>query len=198
MFEQMEKKPLFIVYDKDTEEIANYIFQLISLKDDKEDGTVIGPKDGSIKASLWDEKKYLDSRTEICSDNHILLLGNKVIEKNKMHMSSVFSNFGMSYGWLGKTAFLHVEPEAYNKEIYDKFITWAKIDQGAFQASIEPENKVKFGAIMAVAAIVGGLAASGGVFLTRYFKNKGKYLRERRIALALHFYLNHLAEFMEM
>lgn len=198
MFEQTEKKSLFIVFDNDTEEIANYIFQLISLKDDKEDGTLVGPKDGSIKASLWDEKKYLDSRTEISSDNHILLLGSKVVDKNRSHMPSFFSEYGMNYGWLGKTAFIYVESEAYKKEKYDAFVAWAKKDREDFQASITEDNKVAVGAALAVAAIVGGLALPGGLILTRYFKNKGKYLRERRIAIALHFYLYGLAKFMEM
>lgn len=197
MFEQSEKKSLFIVFDNDTEELANYIFQLISLKDDKEDGTLVGPKDGSIKASLWEEKKFLDNRPEICSDNHILLLGSKVVNKNRSHMPSVFSEYGMNYGWLGKTAYIYVESKAYRKEIYDNFVAWAKKDKEDFQASITEDNKVALGAALAVSAIVGGLAASGGLLLTRYFKKKGMYLRERRIAIALHFYLRDLAKFME-
>ncbi len=50
---------LIIVYNKDTQKYANYMLQLISLKDD-EDGNVIGSQDGSVEAAVWSEKEYED------------------------------------------------------------------------------------------------------------------------------------------
>lgn len=116
MFEQ-ETKELIIVHDKDTAEYASYLIQLIGLKDDKPNGTAVGTRDGSIRAAMWSVKEYRDTLSKISSDTHVLILGDaKLIEENKSHIKTEFSEYGMTFGWLGMRAVMFVDSRAYDKK----------------------------------------------------------------------------------
>lgn len=54
-------KNLIIVYEEATKVAADYLMQLLSLKDDKENGEIVGCPDGVVKAAIWSEKHYLDN-----------------------------------------------------------------------------------------------------------------------------------------
>ena len=106
MFEQVRK--LIIVCDEDEKEYARFLMSLISLTDDK-DGEVIGIRDGSISATIYTPQQYLDNELTISSNQHILYMGQlKDFKKGIPYIPVKFEKYGMSYGWLGRTAFLKV------------------------------------------------------------------------------------------
>ena len=119
----MEK--LIIVCDEKREKFGNYLFQLISRKDDTEENTV-GIKDGSVTAALWLEKDYIANRPKLQPNQHVLFIGNsKYLKEKRCNMSVDFSKYGMKYGSLGTQAFIVVE-KVVNRIEYQEFYEYAK------------------------------------------------------------------------
>lgn len=113
---------LIIVCDEKTSEYANYLRQLVSMKDDTSD-EIIGVKDGTVEVAVWLEKDYVANMATISSKEHILFIGeNKVSKKETPSMSVKFDKFGMKYGWLGKRAMMMVSDSIKDKETYEQFI----------------------------------------------------------------------------
>ena len=117
---------LIIVCDEKTSEYANYLRQLVSMKDDTAD-EIVGVKDGTVEVAVWLEKDYVANMATISSKEHILFIGeNKVSKKETPSMSVKFDKFGMKYGWLGKRAMMMVSDSIKDKETYDQFIEFCQ------------------------------------------------------------------------
>ena len=115
---------LIIVCDEKTKEYANYLRQLVSVNDDKDDETV-GTKDGCVEVAVWTEDNYLNNQPTISSNEHILFIGDNKTSKSEIkNMQINHDKFGMKYGWLGKRAMMLVDDAKLNKEEYDKFIKY--------------------------------------------------------------------------
>ncbi|NGM17504.1 hypothetical protein GMI70_05755 [Eggerthellaceae bacterium zg-893] len=115
------KKTLIIVCGNSDRKYATYIQQLISAFDDTDDAR-IGTKDGAVDAVIWDEKHYQDNRKALNSSNYLLFVGDTDSAKEaRANMPTVFSKVGMSYGWLGRHAFMRVDDNSLNKDNYPEF-----------------------------------------------------------------------------
>lgn len=102
-------RKLIIVCDEKCRPYADYFLQLLGLEDDSND-EVIGIKDGSVSATIWLEKDYNANSVQLASNQHLLFIGNsKFIKQKSKHMNIKFNEFGISYGWIGKQAFILVE-----------------------------------------------------------------------------------------
>lgn len=100
------RKSLIIVCGDSDRKYATYIQQLISAFDDEGD-EIVGTRDGSVDAVVWDEKHYLDNMKKLNSSNHILFIGDTNVAKEaRCNMDVRFDELGMSYGWLGTQAFM--------------------------------------------------------------------------------------------
>ena len=117
---------LIIVCDEKTSEYANYLRQLVSMKDDTAD-EIIGVQDGTVEVAVWLEKDYVANMATISSKEHILFIGEtKVSKKETPSMSVKFDKFGMKYGWLGKRAMMMVSDSIKDKETYEQFIEFCQ------------------------------------------------------------------------
>lgn len=147
---------IIIVTDEKNKKFADYLMQLISLNDDTDENTV-GIKDGSVEAMVWEEKHYTANAANISSEQYFLFIGDsKLIKEKRSFMKTIYSNFGISYGWLGKQAYLAVDKVVSKKE-YDGFIEFAQ----KYQENIEKlivSKKTKQGA---AAVGISGAAAVG-------------------------------------
>ena len=118
-------KKLIIVCDEKRREFADYLSQLISMEDDADNNT-IGVKDGTVAAQVWGEKEYKANSATISSNQHILFIGNsKLIKDKRSHMKSMYSDFGINYGWLGKQGAIAVE-KTVSLDKYEDFIAFGK------------------------------------------------------------------------
>lgn len=125
-------KKLIIVCEENLKTYADFLSQLMSLKDDKGD-KVIGIKDGSAAAQVWTEKEYTDNASQISSEQYILFMGNSKIFKDKRKFMPIkYSEYGMKYGWLGKQGAIFVENIISGKK-YEQFIKYAN--------TYQPQNK---------------------------------------------------------
>ena len=69
-------KKLIIVSGEKERIYAELLSSLIALKDDDVDNNIIiGIRDGSVEAVVWDEKVYNDNRSQLGSNTKILFLG---------------------------------------------------------------------------------------------------------------------------
>lgn len=123
--ENQEVKKLVIVSDEDKREYAQYLMQLISSNDDKEDH-IVGVKDGSVKSVYWNIKEYKDSESSITSKEKVLFIGNsKLIKETCAHIDIKFDKYGMKYGWLGNRAWINVETKSFNEKELEELIEYA-------------------------------------------------------------------------
>ena len=115
------RKSLIIVCGDSDRKYATYIQQLISAFDDEGD-EIVGTRDGSVDAVVWDEKHYLDNMKKLNSSNHILFIGDTNAAKEaRCNMDVRFDELGMSYGWLGTQTFMRVADNSLNKDNYEHF-----------------------------------------------------------------------------
>jgi len=134
-------KKLIIVCEEKLRQYGDFLAQLLSLKDDKND-QVVGTKDGSVAAQVWTEKEYGANSVQISSEQYILFIGNsKLIKDKRLHMQKEFSAYGMLYGWLGKQAVLFVD-KVVSLDEYDNFFKYAKGVQPDFAKLIEKKAAI--------------------------------------------------------
>ena len=133
-------KKLIIVCEEKCRQYGDYLAQLISLEDDKEDETV-GTKDGEVAAQVWLEKDYKANAAQLSSNQYILFIGqDKLIKEKSSHMNMEFAEFGMKYGWLGKQAVLSVE-KVVEADKYENFISYAQNYQKNVEQLIKSKDK---------------------------------------------------------
>ncbi|WP_242662279.1 hypothetical protein [Butyrivibrio proteoclasticus] len=129
--------------DEKTEGYANYLRQLISTNDDKED-KVVGLADGSVDAAVWLETDYLANKVKISSNEHILFVGNTKASKSETSSMIVrFEKFGMKYGWLGKRGMMVVDNDMLKPEEYDQFIELCLGYETTFEKIAMKKSKLK-------------------------------------------------------
>lgn len=144
MIGKMSKK-LIIVCDEKTEPYANYLRQLISTNDDKEED-VVGVADGTVDAAVWLEKEYVANKAQISSSEHILFVGdNKVSTAETSSMILKYEKYGMKYGWLGKRGMMRVDDTPTTPEAYDEFVEYCLGYQTEFEkvAMSRPANEIE-------------------------------------------------------
>ena len=202
---------LIIVGDEKTSEYANYLRQLVGMKDDTAD-EIVGVKDGTVEVAVWLEKDYVANMATISSKEHILFIGeNKVSKKETPSMSVKFDKFGMKYGWLGKRAMMMVSDSIKDKETYDQFIEFCQGYEQKIEAmSLErvrkyedkDENEKGVVALMKnKAATLAQLVVNPGVFGAvagiNMLKDRKKLRDQQYRALTAILYTDGLTEFLE-
>lgn len=137
----MVKKKVTIVSDEKTLEFANYIRQLISVNDDKDD-EIIGVEDGSVETAVWTEKEYLNNKAKLSSNQHILFVGDNKVSKSETACIDVkYNMFGMKYGWLGKTGMIQVNKKMLSPEEYEVFISYCRAYEIEFNKIVMKKKK---------------------------------------------------------
>lgn len=202
---------LIIVCDEKTSEYANYLRQLVSMKDDTSD-EIVGVKDGTVEVAVWLEKDYVANMATISSKEHILFVGeNKVSKKETPSMSVKFDKFGMKYGWLGKRAMMMVSDSIKDKETYDQFIEFCQgyeqnIEAMSLERVLKYEDKdEKEKGVVALmknkAATLAQLVVNPGVFGAvagiNMLKDRKKLRDQQYRALTAILYTDGLTEFLE-
>lgn len=202
---------LIIVCDEKTSEYANYLRQLVSMKDDTSD-EIVGVKDGTVEVAVWLEKDYVANMATISSKEHILFVGeSKVSKKETPSMSVKFDKFGMKYGWLGKRAMMTVSDSIKDKETYDQFIEFCQAYEQKIEAMslervciYEEKNETEKGVVALMknkAATLAQLVVNPGVFGAvagiNMLKDRKKLRDQQFRALTAILYTDGLTEFLE-
>ena len=203
-------KKLIIVCEEKCRQYGDYLAQLISLEDDKEDETV-GTKDGEVAAQVWLEKDYKANAAQLSSNQYILFIGqDKLIKEKSSHMNMGFAEFGMKYGWLGKQAVLSVE-KVVEADKYENFISYAQNYQQNVEQLIKSKDKkaLKAGVAGAVGVAKAGVLAvispvalgpiagiGAGVMAVKKFTLNSKIKEQQYSCAVMKFYLDDLSKFL--
>lgn len=192
-------KKLVIVCEEKYRMFGDYLSQLISMDDDKAECTV-GTKDGEVAAQVWLEKEYLSNAAHVSSDQYILFIGhNKLIKEKSSHMKVVFSQFGMTYGWLGKQAVLCVE-KVVSADLYSDFISFARGYQADVDMLIEKKSAVKLlpekALVPAKAALAVIQPVAGAALAVRQLALNKKIEAQQYSCEVTKFYIDSLSEFL--
>jgi len=88
-------KELIIVCKEKFRMYGDFLAQLISMEDDR-DEELVGVKDGSVAAQVWIEKDFDANAAQISSEQYILFIGNsrkqQVSERKAVtHVGKVFT-----------------------------------------------------------------------------------------------------------
>lgn len=196
-------KKLIIVCEEKCRQYGDYLAQLISLEDDKEDKAV-GTKDGEVAAQVWLEKDYKANASQLSSNQYILFIGqDKLIKGKSSHMNMEFAEFGMKYGWLGKQAVLSVE-KVVEADKYENFISYAQNYQQNVEQLIKSKNKkaLKAGAAAVALAAISPVAlvpivgTGAGVMGVKKFMLNSKIKEQQYSCAVMKFYLDDLSKFL--
>lgn len=210
----LEKKSLIIVAHESTNSAADSLMQLLGQKDDKEDGQVVGIKDGTVSASVWTETEYKDNKAKISSDQYIVFIGTFEESKNQLRdLKSTegcekFNEFGMQYSWRGKRAILTVEESIKTKIDYEKFLDFAKENGKKFDEAMKTRNHsiIENGLlgrsptrsfITGLLAPVPTLAFFIGKKIIVSAKEKKEIQQQQYACLTIVFFLNELQKFLD-
>lgn len=120
-------KKLIIVTGEKESVYAELLSSLITLKDDDvENNTVVGIKDGSVEAVVWNEDIYNDNKAQLGSNTKLIFIGkNKSSEAviPNIRFDKDMAKYGVNVGSLGNKAVLYIESNTLfsNKDLYDGF-----------------------------------------------------------------------------
>ena len=195
-----EPTTLIVVY-KD-ELLVNQIKKLVETKDDTDNDTAVGTKDGSVSIVSWTEKVWLDQKKAGNINNKVLFLGDiKGTDKLTPVLDVKFDEFGVKYGWAGTQAVLFVDPQVIaKKEDYDAFLE--KLNSlpvpEKLKAKVEDTPtpaKVGVGIAAFFGVIAAGIAGAA-MFAKDVFTNKKAVKQQMLFYGIMNLYANHLEEFM--
>lgn len=120
------KTTIIIVADKRHQKYASFLLQLFSRKDDADENTITGVKDDTVKAAIWTDRQYNDSKEKAVSTNKFIFIGDsKIIVDETANIPRTYKKYGMRCGWLGTRAILDLD------QMYTGFI--------------KPQNRNEFG-----------------------------------------------------
>ena len=197
MFAGEKKTQLIVVCTEKARKYADYLIQLIGMKDDTDDQTT-GIKDDSVEAAIWSKKDYKANLPTIKSSTNILFIGsNKMIQDQAANMDKIFDSYGMQFKSLGHRAVMYVDDKLLSKEDYDAFIDLCSKYQKSFEKvhlnSVNTANPILkalgvFAPVVYPTAIYG--LVSGG-------RAKGKIMDQQFTFLMLYSYMELLPKFLE-
>lgn len=203
---------VLIVEASNTGKFSKLLYNLIGTSDDKDDEPV-GPVDGSIDASLFNEDQF--AQTPLSSSQKVIFIGcpkgaGDYIEAVRSESENAVDEDGVYIGVSGKHACITVSPEPLSKEGYWEFLARAKERGQDFDdllTSLRPaEGSDKSGhssddnPLIGFVKMVGKAVAdgAGGVNEAVVIRQKAAEIQEQRYRYAVkRFYREMLRDFAE-
>lgn len=127
MFGIPSQEPVVIVEAKRCGKYSKQLYNLIGTNDD-EGETVVGPRDGSVQASIFDERKFNDN--QLSSEQKIIFVGGPKYARDYLDAldslaTDKFDRHGIHIRIGGKHASVAVDGGAAAKENYWAFLEYA-------------------------------------------------------------------------
>ncbi len=202
---------ILIVEASDTGKFSKLLYNMIGSNDDQED-RVVGPVDGSIEASIFNEEQF--GQTPMTSSQKIVFVGwpkgsDDYISAIRYENKDAVDEDGVYIGVSGNHACITVNTEPPSKEGYWEFLERARECGQDFEdllAELRPgedaaaEEPSEPNPLFGLAKAVGKMAADGasGVNQAITIQRKAGEIREQRYQYAIkRFYSEKLKDFAE-
>lgn len=127
MFGISTQETVVIVEAKGSGKYAKQLYNMIGTRDD-EGETIVGPRDGTVQASIFDENKF--KCNQLSSEQKVIFVGNPKFAKDYLEaLDSLATDkldaHGVHIRIGGKHASIAVDGGAGNKEAYWRFLDFA-------------------------------------------------------------------------
>lgn len=196
------KESVVIVEAKGCGKYSKQLYTLIGANDD--DGeNIVGPVDGSVEASVFDEKRF--AATPLSSDQKIIFIGHPKTAKDyvdaiETEATTKIVEHGISICISGKQACVYVDEKNLSDDGYREFLEYAHecgqdLDNllSELRPRSEPENEQKK---IAPLWLAGKVADDAGSKIT--LVKKGGDIKDQKYRFAVKLlYLEHLRSFVE-
>lgn len=195
------KETVVIVEAKGCGKYCKQLYTLIGTNDDSED-EVVGPVDGSVEASVFDEKQF--AATPLSSDQKIIFIGRPKSAKDYLDAIETEATVrvvehGIRIHVSGKQASIDVVGNGLGNEDYWAFLDHAKEHGQELEdllKDLRPQEEEQEGKIFAPLAFVGKAVGGAGASISTALK--GGDIRDQQFRFAIKsFYLEHLRAFVE-
>lgn len=209
MFSMAES--VLIVEASDTGKFSKLLYNLMGTNDDF-NGVTLGPVDGSVDASLFNEEQF--AQTPLSSSQKVVFIGkpkgaDDYLSVIRLESHDAVEEDGVYIGVSGKHAYIDVDNEPLTKERYWKFLDTAKehgqdykdllADFRPSEDVAEPEDN-ETNPILGFAKVVGKVAVDGAsnVGQAMAIHQRSGKIREQRYQYAVRrFYYEMLKDFVE-
>jgi len=142
-------KSLIIVSGENEKVYAELLLSLVTLiDDDKENGKVVGIKDGSVNATIWSEKIYEDNNPQMTSSSKIVFLGKSKSTEfilPNIKFNEELKKYGIFMGCTGNKYVIYTDANILinNKTLYDEFFDLYKNLVDKFDDTVADSSVVK-------------------------------------------------------
>ena len=195
------KEAVVIVEAKDCGKYCKQLYTLIGTNDDSED-EIVGPVDGSVEASVFDEKQF--AATPLSSDQKIIFIGRPKSAKDYLDAIETEATVrmvehGIRIHVSGKQASIDVVGNGLGSEDYWAFLDYAKEHGQELEdllKDLRPQENEQEGRVFAPLAFVGKAVGGAGASISTALK--GGDIRDQQFRFAIKtFYLEYLRAFVE-
>ena len=195
------KETVVIVEAKGCGKYCKQLYTLIGTNDDSED-EVVGPVDGSVEASVFDEKQF--AATPLSSDQKIIFIGRPKSAKDYLDAIETEATVrvvehGIRIHVSGKQASIDVVGNGLGSEDYWAFLDYAKEHGQELEdllKDLRPQEEEHEGKVFPPLAFVGKAVGGAGASITTVLK--GGDIRDQQFRFAIKsFYLEYLRAFVE-
>lgn len=197
------KESVVIVEAKGCGKYSKQLYTLIGTNDDVDEENIVGPVDGSVEASVFDEKRF--AATPLSSDQKIIFVGHPksasdYVDAIESEATEKFAEYGISICISGKQACVYVDEKDLSCEGYWEFLDFAKengqdLEDLLFELhlKLEGETEQKKAAPLRLA---GKIADSAG-YKVAFLKKAGD-IKEQKYRFAIKkLYIDYLRAFVE-
>lgn len=127
MFGVPTQEVVVIVEARGCGKYSKQLYNLIGTNDD-EGEVIVGPRDGSVQASIFDERKFVDN--QLSSEQKVIFIGNPKFARDYLDAldslaTDQFDEHGIHIRIGGKHASVSVDSGGVTKETYWSFLDYA-------------------------------------------------------------------------
>lgn len=195
------KESVVIVEAKGCGKYCKQLYTLIGTNNDRKDD-VIGPIDGSVEASIFNEKQF--ASTLLSSDQKIIFVGRPKSAKDYLDAIETEATVrlvehGIKIHVSGKQASIDVAGNSLSSEDYHAFLDYTKEHGQEFEdlmKDLRQEKGEQEGKVIAPLAFIGKAVGNAGTSISTALKDGGIRDQQFRFAIKL-FYLKYLRTFVE-
>lgn len=170
--------------------LSSEMNKLITAEDDLGDEMIVGTKDGTVHAIIWNESAWEAFRDKLTSNDKVLIIG-KIKNSMPLTLEQVrFEGFGVKYGWNNNIATIEAEPKFLSKAtIYNDLLSTLN--------SLQISDKLKKNAKFKFDWVAAGKLAIFPPLLIGDILRENTAVREQQLLFGLYkFYMQDLNEFL--
>ena len=165
--------------------------KLINLKDDLDDETIVGTKDGTVHTIIWNESAWKAFRDKLTSNEKVLIIG-KIKNTMPLTLEQIrFEKFGVKYGWDKNIATIEADSKVLSKtDKYKEFLS--SLNSLQVSEKLKKDVKFKFDWVTA-----GKLAIFPPALIGDILREDTEITKQQLLFGLYNFYMQDLAEFLK-